>query len=111
MYFRTRLTKDAPLSALHVWRGYPTDPDTGETLYERPQLWRAMLNGKHVPIEDVMIEIDGATGLPAIKGEPCDEIEYLRILKTYQWAQEHAPHLPEARPREAINHLAGDTIF
>lgn len=104
-FYRVRLTKGSAYSALKIWRGFPTDPDTGEVLVERPLIWRAFLNGEHVAIEDVMIEIDGLTGLPAIKGEPCDEVEYLHCLKTYLWAKDHAPAAPEANPRKAIDPL------
>lgn len=111
MFFKMRLVKGAAYSAVCVWKSCPTDPDTGEMLYERPETWRCKINGQDDAIEAVMIEFDGTTNLPVIKGEPCDEIEYRRILKTHTMAVEQNLPWPEAKPRVAINHLQGDLIF
>lgn len=102
IFYKMRLAKGACVSVAKVWRGFPTDPDTFEVLTERPFIWRAVLNGEDVPIETVMIEFDPA-GVPVIKGDRCDEIEYLRLTETHLLAREHSLPWPEATPRKAID--------
>lgn len=101
--YRTRLAKGAPWSAIKVWWGFPVDPETGEILLERSPCWRAILNGDHVPIEDVSIEIDGLTQEPMLRAELIDETEYDYLLATNLWAKTHAPNAPEANPRQRVD--------
>jgi hypothetical protein len=110
-FYRIRLVKSAPYSALKIWHGFPIDNVTGELLFSRYPIWRAILNGEHVPIEDVMVEIDGITKRPVIKGEEIDDVEYFMILKRHLWARAHAPDSPEANPAQKVDLNKIRTIF
>lgn len=102
-FWKVRLAKGSAYSALKIWFGPPIDPTNGMPMWDRSPIWRAILNGEHVPIADVMVEIDGTTKMPVIKGDACDEIEYLRVLQTHLLAKKHDLPWPEARPRERID--------
>lgn len=110
-FYRIRLVKGAAWSAIKVWFGPPLDPDTGDILWERPCLWRCLINGQDDAIEAVMIELDGTTGLPVIKGDEISETDYLYHLKTYIWARDHAPDSPEAKPKQKIDPLTAPLPF
>ncbi len=102
-FYKIRLAKGAPYSALKIWRGFPINPDDGSLMMDRPILWRAFLNGEDVPVEDHAIEFDQITTEPVIKGELISEDDYLLLMKTNLWAKEHKPDAPEANPRKAID--------
>lgn len=101
-YYRRRLVKGGPWVAVKIWNGPPRDPDTGEVLFERPYLWRALLNGDDVDIWDVW---------PECSGEPIGYVEYEFILKAHLWAKVHAPNDPEANPRKPIDLHKQKPIF
>lgn len=111
MFFKMRLVRGAAYSAVCVWKSCPTDPDTGETLYERPATWRCKINGQDDAVEAAMIEFDGTTNLPVIKGEPCDEAEYTFILKDHLYHKQYFPDAPQAKPRERIDLNRIPTLF
>ena len=98
-----RMVKDGPLVAVMIWHGCPVDPVTGELLTERPALWRCKINGQDDAISTVLIEMDGLTGLPVLKAEPIEELEYDYLVKSHQWAAKYAPDAPEANPRKRID--------
>lgn len=104
-YYRVQLAKGSAFSGVKIWKDFPIDPVTGELLTERSYMWRAELNGEGVPIAEVMIEMDGITDMPVVKGTYVDEVEYIRLSSTVKWAQQHAPDAPEAKPREKIDPL------
>ena len=93
-YYRRRLVKDGPWVAVKVWKGFPIDPVTGEMLFERPQMWRGLLNGDDVDIWDVW---------PECSGGKISEEEYVFILTRHLWAKVHDPTAPEANPRKPID--------
>lgn len=101
-YYRTRIVKGGPIVGLKIWHGYPIDPDTGEVLTERPALWRAEVNGEPVPINDVAPQFADGTG-DSIRGDECDEDEYLFLASDAKWASKYSPQDPAAKPRERIN--------
>lgn len=102
-FYRVRLVKGAPWSAVKLWKGFSIDPDTLELLTERPFIWRAILNGEHVDVYDVVIEFDGITQMPVVKGEQVNEAEYEFLLGDHLWAKAHAPDEPAAKPRERVD--------
>ena len=104
-YYRVRLAKGSPFSALKVWWGSAIDPVTQEVMCERPGMWRAVLNGEHVPIEDVSFLNDDAMAEPVIRGEIIDEIDYEVLLRTYLRAKVYEPDSPQANPRKKVDPL------
>ncbi len=101
-HFALRLVKRGPVVAAKLWYDVPSDPDTGEPLDRSPR-WQALLNGIACDIFAVIVEFDGLTGEPIIKGEEIDEIEYRRLLATAAWSVRRNPNAPEASPRTPID--------
>jgi hypothetical protein len=102
-FYRLRLVRGAAYSAVKVWYGYPIDPDTDETLTERPAMWRCEINGLPDSIDAVMVEMDGDTGRPVIKGDLVSEIDYRLVMERVQWATTHAPNHPDASVRKPLD--------
>ncbi len=110
-FYKIRLAKGSVWSALKVWFGPPVDPINEQPMWDRSPIWRAFLNGEHVPIEDIMTEMDGVTGLPTIKGDACTEEDYLFYLRDHLWAKANKPDDPAANPRQKIDLNALPTLF
>lgn len=110
-YWRVKLAAGAPWSPLRIWTGYPVDPVTSETLTERPCLWRACLNGTDVDISEVVIEFDGQSGDPVVKGEQVDAAEYQYLLERHIWARRYDPTDIAANPRKKIDLHALPPLF
>lgn len=104
IYYRVQLVKRGPYVPLKLWYSEPIDPLTGQRL-ERPAMWRAVRNGREVPIWDVIIEFDGQRfrNPPAVYGDPITKEEYEYYDSLNKWAREHAPDTPEAKPRDPID--------
>jgi hypothetical protein len=89
------------------------DPKAG--FYKR----RLIKNG---PWVTVLIRVEGGEQVAEVDGEthrangepfnawdmgatswPIDEPEYRYLVRMREWVNKHAPHMPQARPREPIN--------
>jgi hypothetical protein len=101
-YYAVRLVKNGPRVPLKIACISAQDPETGEDL-DRSPVWRAWRNGDEVDIFHAIIDFDGLTMLPVVKGETIDEREYEHLLRLKQWAEKHAPDAPEANPRRPID--------
>lgn len=108
-FYAMTLTRGGARVPVKVWFGRPVDPITGELL-ERPATWRCQIDGQDDAIEACMIEIDGVTNEPVIKGETIDEDEYTYLLQRNTWAREHEPESPHANPRKRIDMNALEPI-
>lgn len=91
--FAVRLIKNGPEVPMKITYAPPNDPETGETL-DRSWYWRTVLNGKEY-------------GEPSIQppaklwiGREISDAEYRFMLEDRRWAQQNAPHLPEANPTQ-----------
>lgn len=109
-YFRLRLVKGGPLAGVKIWRGHPVDPVTGETLTERPALWRAAVNGTDEPIEQVAPWFQDGIG-DEMRGTEITEKDYRFYAADHAWAKEHAPDDPAAKPREKVDLNRLPTLF
>jgi hypothetical protein len=81
-FYRTRLSKGAPDSAVRIWLGHGLDPDTGEEMTERPMHWQASINGQRVPLERVW---------PGCGRSPISEAEHDRIVARNATLDEESP--------------------
>ncbi len=101
-YHKIRLVKGGPFCGLKVWYGVPIDPITGETLIERPAIWRAEVNGEQMPINDVAPQFADGTGHVTRDGM-ISESEYLYYCNVTKWAVAYSPNDPYATPRKTID--------
>ena len=92
-YYRMRLVKGAATSVVRIWYGPPRDPVTGEEL-DRSWRHHAEVNGVPMPLDRVW---------PACIGEPIDRETHDFYVADRRWAAQHAPHLPEAQPDQAVD--------
>lgn len=102
VYYAIRLAKGAPRCGAKVWRGPIIDPVTNEPL-DRGDRWQAEINGTSVEPYSVVIEFDGVTGAPIVKGEVIDYTEYKYLCDVAAWAAQPGVDAPEREPRKAID--------
>lgn len=100
-FYKVRLGNGRPAAGLKVWQGFPTDPETGETL-ERAYIWRCELNGVPTEINEVF-EWWGDCGNTEVPGEQITEREYQFYAKDGEWAREFSPEDPSANPRKKVD--------
>ena len=74
--YKARLVRGGPWIVIEIWKGFGTDPETGETL-ERGWQWRATRDGRPCGVFDVWpgcsgrrIEQDEADRLTGRKADP-----------------------------------------
>ncbi len=102
-YFAVQLAKGATAVPLKVWFGHPIDPDTGETLTERPAIWRTCLDGDDINAYTCPnVFWTDKPGPAAIKGKEIDADEYEFLLRRNAHARTYVPTAPEANPRKTI---------
>jgi hypothetical protein len=94
-HYATRLVKGGPEVGCRVTHGPVIDPVTGETM-DRGLRW-------HVEIDGKTEHYGPAPHARLLLGRPITRSEYEFLIADRAWAREHAPHQPEARPREAVN--------
>ena len=102
-HYRVKLAKGSVWSPVCLWFGPPADPLTGEELDRSPR-WQALVRGK--PWERDVLEL-----WTWCAGQPIGANEYQYLLAIHRHASAHEPDMPEAAPREAINHMKTRTIF
>ena len=108
-FFAVQLAKGAVRTPLKVWYGHPQDPDTGETLTERPAMWRGILDGEPCDMYPrngggFILEFgNGPSVEPIIVGDLIDEDEYEYLTQRNAHAREYEPAAPEANPRKPVN--------
>lgn len=91
-YYRRRMAKGAPYSAIRIWFGPSFDPETGEWC-DRSHFWRASVNGEQVPVD---------VAWPGCAGEPITRAEHDFMVADHRHAVAYEPHRPEANPRQRI---------
>ena len=101
-HYAVQLVKKGIRVPVCIEYGPPRDPLTHEVL-DRSWTWRAFFEGEPIPIEDVIVEFDPASGEPVVKGEPITEEEYNFLIESHAWDRENDPAAPGANPRKAIN--------
>jgi hypothetical protein len=100
-HYKMRMVRNGPFVPVRIWFGPPHDPDTGEEM-DRSHRWQAEIGGKEAAIERTW---------PWCAKNPIAEADYRYMRGVQQWATEHAPHEPEAAPREAVNINALKPLF
>ena len=92
-FYRVKLVRKGPWIAARIWRGFPRDPETGETL-ERGWIWRGEIDGREVDVWRLW---------PSCAADGIDEREwrYLEALRAYALMSD--PTMPEANPREPVD--------
>lgn len=99
-FYKCKLVKGGPWVPVRLAMSIAKDPITGEQLDRSPRLvgWiggmelPAIVGGRERDIEDLWSWL-----------HEIDEVEHAYLLRAGAWAQEHAPHLPEANPLEPID--------
>ncbi len=88
-----------------VYRPCPMNPETGEWI-DRWYPLRIRLDGRVAEDygHDVLMQ-----RWPYLR--PISEKEYTYLVHLHEWARKHAPHLPEANPREAVDLGSMEPIF
>ena len=110
-YYAVTMTKGGVRVPLKVWHGHPIDPDTGETLTERPAIWRGIRDGEPCDMYPrngggCIIEYgNGPDQPPIIMGEEIDEDEYEYLTQLNAYKRAYEPNSPEANPRKAVDLL------
>lgn len=96
-YYRRRLVKRGrmvgPWVPVHIWRGFGTDPLTGDVL-ERGWMLRAKRFDQ---------EVDPETEWFACWREPITKEEYDYLVAIHAYAITHEPTLPEACPKQVVD--------
>lgn len=95
--FRLRLAKGAPFVAARIVHEPSRDPEDGSIL-DRSPLWRGDINGEIDP--NPSPAPTEAVWRIWLHGDPIDEAEFTYLSKDAEWARQHAPDDPRARPRE-----------
>jgi hypothetical protein len=96
-FYKRRFVRGGPWIACKLWFGAPTDPYTGEEL-ERGHRWQAMVDGKLVTDETVVLE----TWI-GCAGNPIPAEEYERMIAKSGAAVYSEPTAPEANPRNRVD--------
>lgn len=92
--YKTQLVKRGPWVPVRIWRGFPIDPETGETREAGGWLWRALVNGEPTSIWRVW---------PYCGRNRISTEEYWYLLDLNTWARKYAPYAPEANPRQPVD--------
>ncbi len=109
-YYAVRLVRGGVRVGVKVWRGPIMDPVTHEAL-DRGDRWQVEVNGEQVEPFSIIIELDGVSGEPVIKGERISITEYDYIKSVAAWAKTPGVDAPESEPRKAIDLNALPPIF
>src|SRR5215472_17199604 len=70
-YYATRLVRNGPLVAVHIWYGAPPDPEDPRKLLDRSHRWQCLVDG---------CEADPWETWPRVAGRTITEGEYRRLL-------------------------------
>jgi len=111
-FYVIRLVKGGPLVPARIWRPCACTVPNGddaidpnalhewrETCDRFPHL-RGEIDGKHADLWMVWTS-----------GRPTTEANWRYMTDVSRWARAHAPHEPEAQPRETVNLAAIPPIF
>jgi hypothetical protein len=108
-FWRAKLVKNGPWVGVMTWTGAPYIEGEEQDRSHRPQALvrtettaRALLYGDPCPIE---IE-----GMMLRNIERITEAEWKFLIEHSAWATQHAPHMPDAAPRTAID-KRGRSVF
>lgn len=88
-FYRIKLTKGAPDSAVRIWLGAGVDPETEREVEERPLMWQASINGQRVPLERVW---------PGCARDPISAEEHDRLKARNDTLDEESPFYDARQP-------------
>lgn len=88
-FYKWRLVRGGPWVVVEIWRGFPRDPVTGETIEHGAFTWRASENGRQVDVFKVW---------PGCAMHPIDRKEAERLT-----AKKADPEAPENYPRDKVD--------
>lgn len=93
-YWLIRLIRNGPLVPACIQRVQTMhEPGEPENTMERSPFLAAFINGEPVHIDRVWM----------VRGQPIAEAEYKYRCALTDWAQQHAPDMPEATPTKRID--------
>ena len=112
-HYEVRLRKGGPPVGARIAFMAPDDPITGEPL-DRSYRHRLWIGGREVQNDGTPSGVNPATGRwrrgfldvlwnTALHCTPIDETRYRYLVSVHEWAVQHAPHRPEANPRQRVN--------
>ena len=101
-WYRAKLTRGAVFVPVLVYRPCPIDPDYGYPL-DRWRALRCLVDGEEVS----SAELDRLW--PYVW--PIPESEYVFLVGLHEWARRHAPYLPEANTRTAVDLASMAPVF
>lgn len=109
-YWKARLVRNGPWVGIVTWFGAPVIDGEEQ---DRSHSWQCMIRTETTSRlvlfgDNCPIEVDGNVTLRNL--ERIDETEWAYLRDHAQWATAHAPHLPDAAPRTAIN-KRGPSVF
>lgn len=98
-WFKRKFVQGGPFVPARIW----LVQDVGE-------------DGELLDVELLQCEVNGAYADPVdqwsyLCGQPITEAEFRYMEATRQWAEQHAPDHPQAKPRERINLLTTPIRF
>jgi len=93
-YYATRLVRNGPLVAVHIWYGAPPDPEDPRKLLDRSHRWQCLVDG---------CEADPWETWPRVAGRTITEGEYRRLLGAKKWDRIYAPDSPTQKPDKPVN--------
>jgi hypothetical protein len=88
-FYRVRLRRGAPDSAVRIWLGHGLDEATGEENSERPFFWQCTLNGQRVELERCW---------PGCAREPITEAEHDAIVERNRTMDPQSPFYDVSKP-------------
>lgn len=87
-FYRMRMRKGAPMSAIRLWYGQPSDPVTGEPLDRSPR-WQASINN---------IECEWEQVWPRCAREPVSQADHDRIAAEFRTMDSDSAFYDPQRP-------------
>lgn len=88
-FYRVRLRRGAPDSAVRIWLGPSIDPATGQESQERGWFWQCTLNGQRVPLVHCW---------PGCAREPISQEQHDNIVSRNATMDEDSPFYDPTRP-------------
>jgi hypothetical protein len=99
-FYQRRMVKHGPMVPVAIWIDQDIDPETGELMAD--EVMRCLVNGK---------DADAQAQWSDVAGHPITEREYRFLTASVDYARQHAPEMPLAQPRQAIDLLTAPLPF
>lgn len=114
-FYKASLVRNGPMVPIRIWFGAPEID--GEPQDRAPR-WCIEVDGKTDTIERdeahpeyrCRVSIEVSRYWPWCGRNKITEQEYRYLIEHAKWARDHAPHLPDAQPRKAID-KRGASVF